>query len=130
MDKTQRRLRHDGTRTLPSARICQDSAVGIATGYGLDDRGVGVRVPVGSRIFSSQCRLDLLWGPPNLLSMPTEGSFPGGKAARGMKLTIHRQLVPRSRKCGFIHPLPHTPSRRSAELVKHRDNFTFTSYRK
>jgi hypothetical protein len=30
----------------------QDSAVGTATGYGLDDRGVGVRVPVGSRIFS------------------------------------------------------------------------------
>jgi hypothetical protein len=26
----------------------RDSAVGIATGYGLDDRGVGVRVPVGS----------------------------------------------------------------------------------
>jgi hypothetical protein len=23
------------------------AAVGIATGYGLDDRGVGVRVPVG-----------------------------------------------------------------------------------
>jgi hypothetical protein len=30
-----------------------DSVVGIATSYGLDDRGVGVRVPVGSRIFSS-----------------------------------------------------------------------------
>jgi hypothetical protein len=30
-----------------------DSSVGIATGYGLDDRGVGVRVAVGSRIFSS-----------------------------------------------------------------------------
>jgi hypothetical protein len=26
---------------------CLDSSVGIATGYGLDDRGVGVRVPVG-----------------------------------------------------------------------------------
>jgi hypothetical protein len=25
----------------------RDSAVGIPTGYGLDDRGVGVRVPVG-----------------------------------------------------------------------------------
>jgi hypothetical protein len=25
-----------------------DSAVGIATGHGRDDRGVGVRVPVGS----------------------------------------------------------------------------------
>jgi hypothetical protein len=24
-------------------------AVGIATGYGLDDRGVGARVPIGSR---------------------------------------------------------------------------------
>jgi hypothetical protein len=34
----------------------RDSSVGIATGYGLDDRGVGIRVPVGSRIFSSpQC---------------------------------------------------------------------------
>jgi hypothetical protein len=28
----------------------RDSSVGIATVYGLDDRGVGVRVPVGSRI--------------------------------------------------------------------------------
>jgi hypothetical protein len=26
----------------------------------------------------------------------------------------HLQLVPRSRKCGSIHPLPHTPSWRSA----------------
>jgi hypothetical protein len=44
------------------------SAVGIATGYGLDDRGVGVRVPVGSRIFTSPCRPDRLWSSPNLLS--------------------------------------------------------------
>jgi hypothetical protein len=28
----------------------RDGAVGIATGHGLDDRGVGVGVPVGSRI--------------------------------------------------------------------------------
>jgi hypothetical protein len=32
--------------------------------------------------------------------------------------------VPRSRKRGSIHPLLHTPSWRSAQLVKHRDNFT------
>jgi hypothetical protein len=31
----------------------RDSVVGITTGYGLDDRGVGVRVPVGARIFST-----------------------------------------------------------------------------
>jgi hypothetical protein len=43
----------------------RDSSVGIETGYGLNDRGVGVRVPVGSRIFSSPRLPDRLWGPPN-----------------------------------------------------------------
>jgi hypothetical protein len=33
-----------------------DSVVGIATGYGLDDQGVGVRVPIWSRIFSKSSR--------------------------------------------------------------------------
>jgi hypothetical protein len=44
----------------------RDIAAGIVTGYGLDDRGVGVRVPVRLRIFSSPRRPDRLWGPPNL----------------------------------------------------------------
>jgi hypothetical protein len=30
--------------------------IGIVTGYGLDDRGVGVRVPVEKRIFSTSSR--------------------------------------------------------------------------
>jgi hypothetical protein len=57
----------------------RDSTVGIATGYGLDDREVGVRVPVES----SPRRPDRLWGPPNLLSNGYGGgaSLPGGKAA-------------------------------------------------
>jgi hypothetical protein len=59
----------------------RDSVVGIATGYGLEDRGVGVWVPVGSRIFSSPRRPEWLWGPPNLLPMGIVGSFPEGKAA-------------------------------------------------
>jgi hypothetical protein len=54
--------------TLSITLIKDDSIVGIATGYGLDDRGVGVRVPVGSRIFSSPRRPDRLWGPPSPLS--------------------------------------------------------------
>jgi hypothetical protein len=46
----------------------RDSVVGIANSNGLDDRGVGVRIPVGSRILSSPDRPDRLWDPPNLLS--------------------------------------------------------------
>jgi hypothetical protein len=61
--------------------ISRDSVVGIATGNGLDDRGVGVRVPVGSRIFSSPRRPDRLLGPPTSYPMGTGGSFPGDKAA-------------------------------------------------
>jgi hypothetical protein len=54
-----------------------DSVVGIATGYGLDDLGVGVGVPVGSRIFTFPFRPDRLWGPPNL-SNGYRSLFPRG----------------------------------------------------
>jgi hypothetical protein len=45
----------------------RDNAVGLATGYGLDDRGIGVLVQVESRIFSSSRHANQFWGPPNLL---------------------------------------------------------------
>jgi hypothetical protein len=95
-----------------------NSAVGIATGYGLDDRGVGVRVPVGSRIFCSSSRSDQLWDTPSLLSDGYRWLFLRGLGDRRVELTTHLQLVPRPRKCGSIHPLPHTPSWRSASSVK------------
>jgi hypothetical protein len=56
----------------------RDSAVGIATGYGLADQGFGVRVPVGARIFTSPCYPDRLWGPSNLISNEYRGLFSRG----------------------------------------------------
>jgi hypothetical protein len=60
----------------------RDISVGIALGYGLDDRGCRVRFPVGAAIFS------LHHGVPNgsgahpaSYPMGTKGSIPGGKAA-------------------------------------------------
>jgi hypothetical protein len=41
----------------------QDSALRIATGYGLDGRGFGVPIPVEIRFFSSPLRPDRFWGP-------------------------------------------------------------------
>jgi hypothetical protein len=43
------------------------SSVGIATGYGLDDRGIGVRVQVGPRIIIPSYRPNFLWGQLNVL---------------------------------------------------------------
>jgi hypothetical protein len=56
----------------------RDSSVGTATGYGLDGREVGVRVPVRSRMFSSLRRPDRFWGPPSHLSNGYTGLFHRG----------------------------------------------------
>jgi hypothetical protein len=43
-----------GPACLPiSGNGTYNMGAGITTGHGLDDRGGGVRVPVGARIFSS-----------------------------------------------------------------------------
>jgi hypothetical protein len=65
--------------------VSRDSAVGTATGYVLDDWGVGFRVPVGSRILASPCRPDRLWGPPNFLYNEYRGLFPQGVNRQGLE---------------------------------------------
>jgi hypothetical protein len=53
----------------------RDSAVIIAPGYGVYDRGVGVPVLVESWTLFSSLRPDLFWDPPSLLS----NGYPGVK---------------------------------------------------
>jgi hypothetical protein len=60
--------------------VSRGGAVGTVTAYGLNDRGVGVRVPVGSK-FSLLHIIQTGSGVhPASYSMGTGVSFPGGKA--------------------------------------------------
>jgi hypothetical protein len=61
--------------------VSWDSAVGIATGYGLDGRGVGVRVPVGQDFCLFRVIQTGSGAHPASYPIGTGGSFPGGKAA-------------------------------------------------
>jgi hypothetical protein len=65
-------------KTYKARFVEVSSVVCIATGYGLNDGVFGVRLPVGSRIFTSPYRPDLLWDPPSLLSNGYRGIFPRG----------------------------------------------------
>jgi hypothetical protein len=64
---------------LPPCRS-QNSAVGTATGYGLDGRGVGVRDPVGAGFSSRHVVQTGSGAHPDSNTMDTGTSFPGGKA--------------------------------------------------
>jgi hypothetical protein len=69
----------------------------------------GVRGPVGSWIVSSSRRPYQLWGPDSFLSIGHWRLSPVLKWP-GSVTGHHLQPVPRSRKCGSILSLPHTPS--------------------
>jgi hypothetical protein len=60
----------------------RDSSVGIALGYGLDDRGSRVRFLAGAGNFSLHHRVQYDSGVhPAFYTMGTRGSFLGGKAS-------------------------------------------------
>jgi hypothetical protein len=59
-----------------------DSSVGIALGYGLDDRGSRVRFPTGAGNFSLHHRVQNVSGAhPASYPMGTADFFPGGEAS-------------------------------------------------
>jgi hypothetical protein len=62
--------------------MSRDSSVGIALGYGLDDRGSRVRFPARSGNFYLHHRVQNGSGAHSAsYPMGTRGSFPGVKAA-------------------------------------------------
>jgi hypothetical protein len=81
---------HGGKRLSYSLyRGSRDSAVGIATGYGLYDQGIGVRVPVGARIYISSTPILVSTQPPiqSVLGAFSSGvKRPGREARRRMYL--------------------------------------------
>jgi hypothetical protein len=87
----------------------RDASVGITTGYGLD-RGVGFRVPVGSRIISSPSRPNRFWGPHSLLSNGYKGLFPRGESGMGREADHSPPSSVQVKNGGAIPPLHHTSS--------------------
>jgi hypothetical protein len=74
--------------------MSRDSSVTTATGYGLDDRG-SIHGK-GNRFCSTSQRPERLSGSPKFLHKEQSGSFPWRLSSRGVKLTTHLPLVPRS----------------------------------
>jgi hypothetical protein len=69
----------------------------IVSDYGLDDRAMGVRSPAGAKDFSSLLCVQTGSGAhPASCPIGTGGPFPGVKRGRGVMLTTHPHLVPRS----------------------------------
>jgi hypothetical protein len=65
--------------------------------YGLDARTIRVRSPAGAKDFSfSLCVQTGSGAHPASCTMSTGGPFSGGKRGRGVTLTTHPHLVPRS----------------------------------
>jgi hypothetical protein len=75
----------------------QCSSVSTVSDYGLGDRAIEVRSTAKAKgFFSSLCVETSSGAHPASCTMGTGGPLPGLKRARGVTLTTHPHLVPRS----------------------------------
>jgi hypothetical protein len=81
-------------------RLCSTepgSSGSIVSDYGLDDRVIGVRFPAGAKDFPTiLCVQTGSEDHPASCTMGTGVLYPGVKRGRGVTLTTHHPLVPRS----------------------------------
>jgi hypothetical protein len=105
-------------------REIRDSSVGIALGYGLDNRGSRVRFPAGAGNFSLHHRVQNGSGAhPASYPMGIRGSFSGGK--RPGREADHSPPSSAQVKEWAERSYTSTPQYAFMVwcLVKHRDNF-------
>jgi hypothetical protein len=112
--------RHMGILSSPFLSMNRDSAVGIATGYEMDDRGVGFRVQVGSIIFSTSSNLALGPTEPPIQRVPA--NFSSGVNRPGREADHSPPTNAEIKKTWIYTSTPYTSSWRNAQLVKHSDN--------
>jgi hypothetical protein len=78
--------------------MSRGSSVSIVSDYELDDRAIGVRSLTGAKNFSSNLCVQTGSGAHlAYCTIGTGGPFPGAKRGRGVTLTTHPHLVPRSK---------------------------------
>jgi hypothetical protein len=114
----------DSLESETHAYVQNHGAVGITTGCRLDDRG---KVKTCSLLHIGQTGCDAY--TTSSYSLCTWGSSLEGKR---QMLKADRSLPASAevKKLGSLCPLPHTPSWRITQLVKHRNNFTFSLFYK
>jgi hypothetical protein len=90
--------------------------ISTATGYGLNDQGVGVQVPKRERIFSSPCHPGQVWGPPSVQSNGYEGLFPPRVKWMAHEADHSPVHTVKDKKTWIYTATPHTLSWHSAYL--------------
>jgi hypothetical protein len=101
------------------------------SGYGNRDSSVCTATGYGAR-FPAEARDTCLLHSVHTESAAHPASYPMGTVAisplvkrPGREADLSPLFSVDVKNGGNIHPLPHTPSWLSAQLIKHRDNFTF-----
>jgi hypothetical protein len=84
----------------------RDNGAGIATGYGLEDRVVGVRVTMRAIYFPLHSVQTGSEAHPVSYPRDMGNSFPGDIAARALICDIHLPLAQRPTILGSIHLFP------------------------